>query len=90
MNIFQRVLYVKDLRIFHDRDISKIVIVDYDIQYFYNQQNNGLPIVPFYDYIGDTELLRLEMLLDYFENINDFRSLIHKYYNCQLLFGNKE
>jgi len=50
---------VKDLRLFHDWNILKTVLVDHDVQSFYSHENNGIPIIPFYDYSEDKELLGL-------------------------------
>ena len=56
-------MYVKDLRIFKNRDISSLVIVDNALQSFVNQMNNGIPIIPYYDNKDDRELKYLKKLL---------------------------
>jgi CTD small phosphatase-like protein 2 len=47
-------MYIKDLRIFSNRDISKIVLVDNAAHSFYFQLANGIPIVPYYFNKKDT------------------------------------
>lgn len=42
-------IYIKDLRIFANRNIDDIVIVDNAVYSFGYQIENGIPIIPFYD-----------------------------------------
>jgi len=42
-------IYIKDLRIFSDRNINDIVIIDNAVYSFGYQIDNGIPIIPFYD-----------------------------------------
>ena len=52
-------MYIKDLRIFSDRNISDIVLVDNASYSFGFQIDNGIPIVPFYNSKDDVELIIL-------------------------------
>ncbi len=60
--------YVKDLRIFTDRQLSDIIIVDDRIVSFAFQLENGVPVTSF-DGVKDDEELKL--LIDYLELIKD-------------------
>ena len=51
--------YVKDLRIFKNRDLRHIVIVDNSIVSFFNQLNNGIHVSTYFGDINDTVLLSL-------------------------------
>jgi CTD small phosphatase-like protein 2 len=48
---------IKDLRIFKERDLKDILIVDNSATCFMNNLDNGVPIIPFYDNKADTQLL---------------------------------
>ena len=50
--------YIKDLRVVN-RNLSDVVIVDNSAFSFLLQPENGLPIIPFYHYSKDRELLSL-------------------------------
>ena len=69
--------YVKDLRIFGDRDIKNVVIVDDSVFSFAFQLNNGIPVQPF---TGDNSDDELVYLINYLEDIydSDDISLINK------------
>lgn len=52
-------LPVKDLRIFENRELKDIVLIDNAAYSFANQLDNGIPIIPFEDKKDDTEMLDL-------------------------------
>ena len=56
-------MYIKDLRIFSNRDMGKIVLVDNAAHSYYFQLSNGIPIVPYYSNKKDSELRSLEKFL---------------------------
>lgn len=56
-------MYVKDLRIFKNRDKKKIILIDNSCFSFCNNLNNGIPIIPFYYDKSDTELIKLEKFI---------------------------
>ncbi len=60
--------YVKDLRIFHDLDLSDLVLIDNSVYSFAHQIENGVPIIPFYHDKNDEELLHL---IKYMEGVAD-------------------
>ena len=51
--------HVKDLRIFENRDLTDIILVDNAGYSFGYQINNGIPIIPFYNNKKDKELRQL-------------------------------
>jgi CTD small phosphatase-like protein 2 len=59
-------VFVKDLRIFKNRDLKDIVLVDNAVYSFGAQLNNGIPIIPYKDDLEDTEF---QTLMDYIEDI---------------------
>lgn len=72
-------LYIKDLKILEmGRDLKDVVIVDNNVQSFYLQLTNGIPI---YDYEGDKNdsiLINLTAYLKSFQQIDDVRVKINK------------
>ena len=65
--------YVKDLRIFRDRDLSNMVIVDNSVYSFAFQIDNGIPIIPFYDDKEDEEMMHLVYYLNCLAQVDDVR-----------------
>ena len=59
--------YVKDLRIFADRKIDNIIIVDDLATSFALQPDNGVTVIP---YTGETEDDELKLLIDYLWSMN--------------------
>jgi len=66
-------IYVKDLRILKNVNLSDIVIVDNSLISFAFQLDNGIPILPFYENKKDKELLYLVSYLDSIINSDDLR-----------------
>ena len=65
--------YVKDLRIFGDRDLKDVVIVDNSVYSFAFQIDNGIPIIPFYNDKSDEEMLHLVYYLNCLAGVDDVR-----------------
>ena len=65
--------YVKDLRIFGDRDMKDVVIVDNSVYSFAFQIDNGIPIIPFYNDKADEEMLHLVYYLNCLAGVDDVR-----------------
>lgn len=42
-------MYIKDLRIFTNRDLDNIVLIDNAPYSYFFQLENGIPILPFYN-----------------------------------------
>jgi len=65
-------VYIKDLRIFKNRSMKDMIIVDNAVYSFGSQLSNGIPITPFKDDKEDREFL---FLMNYLENIKDLDDL---------------
>jgi CTD small phosphatase-like protein 2 len=65
--------YVKDLRIFHERKLSDIVLVDNSVFSFAFQLDNGIPIVSYFDDARDEEMLHLKFYLQCLAEEGDVR-----------------
>lgn len=63
--------FVKDLRIFADRSLDKMLIVDDSIISFAFQLGNGIPVEPFDGSPDDEELLYLKSYLDSICSLED-------------------
>ena len=66
--------YIKDLRIFADRNIKDIVIVDDKIVSFAFHLQNGIPVLP---YTGEKEDNELRFLIDYLKDLNSVDDIRH-------------
>ena len=67
-------LYIKDLRIFKNRDLKNIVLIDNSIFSFAHQLNNGILVTSFYNDENDYFLYNLKEYLSYcIEDCNDVR-----------------
>ena len=67
-------LYIKDLRIFKNRDLKNIVLIDNSIFSFAHQLNNGILVTSFYNDDYDYFLYNLKEYLSYcIEDCNDVR-----------------
>jgi CTD small phosphatase-like protein 2 len=65
-------VYVKDLRVIANRNLSDMLLVDNAAYSFGFQLDNGIPIIPFYDNKSDMEL---KFLTNYLKNIYNNRDL---------------
>ena len=56
-------MFIKDLRILKNKDLSQVLIIDNAVYSFGFQLSNGIPIIPFYDShttnVNDEELVHL-------------------------------
>lgn len=68
-------LYVKDLRVFANRDLRDLVLVDNAAYSFSCQIENGIPIIPYYDNKADTELKSLINYLKSLAYTSDMRQV---------------
>lgn len=66
---------IKDLRIFANRDLKDLVIVDNAVYSFGAQLSNGVPICPFKDDKEDKEFLYLMHYLEKMKDYDDMREL---------------
>ena len=84
-------IYIKDLKILEEgRSLKDIVIVDNNIQSFFLQLSNGIPI---YDYTGDKNDSVLPFLADYlmeFMDAADVREKIDVDFKIKKLIDQKQ
>lgn len=70
-------IFIKDLRIFGNRNFEDLVIVDNACYSYCFQLENGVPIVPYFTGKSDTELVELAAFLTYFsESENKFKKIV--------------
>lgn len=75
--------YVKDLRIFENRDLENIAIVDNASYSFAYQLENGVPIIPYYHNKTDEEFKYLKKYLMKFL-YNDIKEMNKKTFKLNL------
>ena len=68
-------IYIKDLRIFANRKLSEMVIIDNAAYSFAYQIDNGIPIISWHDDKEDKELLNLIDYLQSLVEIEDIREV---------------
>ena len=78
--IYNKGIYIKDLRIIGKPFKDLIIIDNNPISYLFNI-NNGLPILSWYGDSKDIELLKLIPLLKYLSNVEDVTCIIPKIVN---------
>lgn len=76
-------LFIKDLRVLMNRNLSDIIIVDNAAYSFGFQLDNGLPILPYYDDKTDIELKHLMNYLKSIHNVKDVREVNKKIFKIQ-------
>ena len=64
---------MKDLRIFRDRDLANLILIDNSPYSFSPQIDNGIPIIPFYNNKKDRELVDLTRYLKKLRGVDDVR-----------------
>jgi CTD small phosphatase-like protein 2 len=68
-------VYIKDLRVFGNRNLQDIVLVDNAAYSYGYQVENGIPIIPFYDNKEDQELKHLIPYLKSLAGARDCRDV---------------
>lgn len=68
-------VYIKDLRIFRNRRLQDMIIVDNAVYSFANQLDNGIPIISWYDDMYDKELASLMEFLKTLYRAEDVREV---------------
>ena len=78
-------VFIKDLRIFKNRSLRNLIIVDNSYYSFSNQVNNGILITSFYENENDNELLNLKKYLQniYEFDIDDVRIINEQVFNLE-------
>jgi len=67
--------YIKDLNQI-GQNYKDIIIVDNNPNSYLNNQENGIPIITWYDNFNDNELVKLIPVLEYLSKVNDVRPFI--------------
>ena len=81
--LFYQGNYIKDLRVIK-RPMKDLIIIDNNPNSYALNQENGIPILSWFDDPNDTELLRLIPLLNYLAKVNDVRPIIKQIVNKKL------
>lgn len=64
-------VFIKDLRVIKNRELKNMIIVDNAAYSFAFQIENGIPILPFYDFKADRELVSLQEYLKKLTEVED-------------------
>ena len=73
---------IKDLRIFKNIDLKKIILIDNSMYSFASQINNGILINSFFNDKNDTELNNaLEYLINFILPAEDVRDVNEEFFN---------
>ena len=78
--LFNHGLYIKDLKII-GKDLKDMIIIDNNPVSYAVNEDNGIPILTWYDDLHDTELNKLVPLLKYLSNVDDVRPIIRQIVN---------
>lgn len=79
-------MYTKDLRIFADRSLDQMVLIDNAAYSYAWQVDNGVPIIPYYENKADRELEALGVYLKGMIGHKDVRE--YNRYTTQHIIGN--
>lgn len=80
-------VFVKDLRILGNRNLSDIVLVDNAAYSYFFQMDNGIPIIPYYEGKNDFELKHLIDYIVEIENVKDVREVNKKFFKLDKYFA---
>ena len=78
--LFNQGLYIKDLKRI-GKDLKDMIIIDNNPISYADNEDNGIPILTWYDDLNDNELIKLIPLLKYLANVNDVRPIIRQIVN---------
>lgn len=79
--------WVKDLRIFGNRQMKNLVIIDNFMPSYLFQLENGIPISTWTGEFYDKKLLHVMEMLDYLHDVPDVREVIRKTYSLKHEFS---
>lgn len=82
-------MYIKDLRIFKNRDLKDMIIVDNAVYSFGAQLANGVPIIPFKDDKDDREFIMLMNYLNILKDYDDMRDLNKEAFKTEQIYQYK-
>jgi CTD small phosphatase-like protein 2 len=80
-------ILTKDLRVFYDREIEKMIMVDTLIDSYILNSENTVPIIPFRDQEEDNELRYLADLLVEVNQLSDLRRVVKEFYSIDRLYS---
>ena len=79
---------IKDLRIFKNIDLKKIILIDNSMYSFASQINNGILINSFFNDKNDTELNNaLEYLINFILPAEDVRDVNEEFFNFRQIMN---
>ena len=78
--IFSNGLYLKDIKQI-GKNLEDMIIIDNNPASFIINEDNGIPILTWYDDLNDNELNKLIPLLKYLSNVDDVRPMIKQIVN---------
>jgi CTD small phosphatase-like protein 2 len=83
--IIKNRVFIKDLRIFLNRDLKDLILIDNSLFSFTNQLSNGILITSFYSDPNDKELLNIKNYLGNMRlaNAEDVRNINRKVFNFE-------
>ena len=79
-------VYIKDLRIFRNRELKDIVIVDNAVYSFGFQLANGIPIIPFREDPEDNEFKSLMHCLEIIAKADDVRDVNRELFSLEKVY----
>ena len=79
-------IYIKDLRIFGNRKLSDVVIVDNAAYSFAYQIDNGIPIISWHENRDDKELLNLMDYLQSLVDVEDIREVNYETFHLRTFY----
>lgn len=79
-------VYIKDLRIFANRNLKDIIIVDNAAYSFAYQLDNGIPIVSWHDDRNDKELFNLMDYVKALSNVDDIRDVNEQTFHLRTFY----
>lgn len=90
MKIEDKDFFIKDLDIIEDYPIEKILIIDNSVLSFAYHLSNGIPIVPYYEGMEDSELLVLAYYMISLCNYDELCKANMKFIKLNQNFNNEE
>ena len=85
-------VFTKDLRIFENRKLSDLVLIDNSPHTYVFHKSNGIPCIPFYDNYNDKELYKLTQFLKgvakKLKPGDDFRQIVNTAFKSEKICEN--
>lgn len=81
-------VFTKDLRIFGNRNLSDLMLIDNSPHTYVFHKTNGVPIIPFYDNYDDKELLKLIAYCKNIQHSEDLRTTQNESFKADKMMAN--